>query len=247
MVRRATLLCFLMILAIIPLGHCLEFVLGVKAGVGHFSYVGRDYQDYLDYYDLQNELKLGLVAGLFASIEITDSLIFHPEILLMRAGDAVSEPGNRWDSYYSDSFYGQVKYIDQLTYAAVPLLLGFRLGRIILLFGPTPMILMGNGKLLYKAEDDYLQAYFEYEGRDSREYEEDSFSSFALAAAAGLGIEFPAGLRGGVFLLEVRGHYIFTNVLGKDAGADLHAYGITVTAGYGLSSRGRDLRRSRIR
>ena len=247
MVHRIAFLCYLMMLTILPSGHCLESVLGVKAGVGHFSYVGRDYKDLLEGAGVQNELKLGLVAGLFAVIEITKFFVFQPEILLIRAGDALSEPASAWDSVLWGPYYGRVKYIDRVTYVAIPLLLKFRLGTISFHAGPTPMLMIGDGELRLKADDDWLQDDLEYTGMDSVEYAEEVFSSFALAAAAGIGIEFPVGRRGGIFMLEARGHYIFTNVLGEGQGMDFQAYAIMVTAGYGVSSRGRELRRSRIR
>jgi len=86
------------------------------------------------------------------------------------------------------------------------------------------MVKLGNGTLSRDADDEILQWDFWYTGLDSQEYASGVFSSFLLAATAGIGIELPFGRH--VFLLEARGHYVSTNVLGSTQGSDFNAYGI---------------------
>jgi len=73
------------------------------------------------------------------------------------------------------------------------------------------------------------------------------FSSFALALTGGTGVELPFRRRRGVFSLEARGYYVFTNILDPSQGSVFQAYGIMIMAGYGLDSKAREHRRSKIR
>jgi hypothetical protein len=139
-----------------------------------------------------------------------------------------------------------VKYIDRITYAAAPILIKMRFGKINIFAGPTVFLHLGNGKLILKAEDEYLQYDLDFAGLSSAEYIDGVFSTFTFAAAAGVGLELPIRGRGRVITLETRGHYIFTNVLDESQGSVFQAYGVMILAGFGINARGRELRRSRF-
>ena len=246
--RTIFLLCVVIMVVLIPSEvYCLDSVLGVKVGVGHFSYMGRDYRDGLESGNLQNAFKLGYAAGLFFTIKITSVLAIQPEILVIGTGDAYKEEASLWDAVLWGPYYGQVKYIDRITYAALPVLVKTQFGRMSFSAGPTLLLHVGKGKLCLRADDEWLQYDLESVGWDSMEYLDGVFAPFVFAAAAGAGIEFPIGRRGGVLLLEARGHYVFTNVLDESQGQDFQAYGIMIMAGYGVDSRGRKLIQSRVR
>jgi hypothetical protein len=239
---------WIMMLVLFPLRvDCLDSVIGVKGGLGHFSYAGEDYRDYLESADVQNAVRLAFAAAVFATLEISQAFAFQAEILLLRAGDACIGDASVWDDVLWGPYYGQVKYIDKTTYLAVPVLAKIHFGRVSLMAGPTLMVKMGSGKSILRAEDEWLDYDFESTGLDSMEYTNDVFSCFLLAAAIGIGIEFPVGRRGGIFLLETRGHYVFTNVLGESQGQTFQAYGVIVMAGYGWDAKARRLIRSKVR
>ena len=228
-----------------PLAHCRESLFGVKFGLEQFSYFGQDYQDFLASNGLRKALKLGLTAGVFATISFTNVLAFQPEILVVWAGDAYKGAASSWDSVLWGPYYGQVKYTDRVAYLAIPALIRTRFGYLNFLVGPTLLVKLGKGTLSRDADDDVLQFDFWYTGLDSQEYSTDVFSSFLLAATAGIGIELPFGRY--VFLLEARGHYVFTNVLGSTQGSNFNAYSIGLMAGYGIGPRERKAIRTRLR
>jgi hypothetical protein len=243
--RSAFILCLVAAAFIPALVHCRETTFGVKFGLEHFSYIGEDYQNFLESNGLRNALKLGLVAGVFATIHFTDVFGFQPEILVVWAGDAYKGPASSWDAVLWGPYYGQVKYSDRVTYLVIPALIKIRFRPIALFVGPTLMVKLGNGTLSLDAEDEVLQWDFWSTGLDSREYTSGVFSSFLLAATAGIGVELSFGRY--IFLLEARGHYVLTNVLGSNQGATFNAYGIGLMAGYGVGPRERKAIRTRLR
>jgi hypothetical protein len=226
---------------------CLDTVIGVKAGSGYFSYTGEDYQDFLEINNRPNKRKWGFVGGAFVTIELTDYFAIQPELLVVAAGDAYRDDTSFWDAFFGDTYIGGVTYNDQVLYAVIPVLLKTGFWRLGFFAGPTLFLRLGNGRLRLQADDETLQWDLESTGLDSMEYADGEFSRFAFAVTAGTGIEFPAGRREGVFLLEARGHYVFTNVLDESLGLEYQAYGLMVMAGYGIGSGGRKQIRNRIR
>jgi len=101
--------------------------------------------------------------------------------------------------------------------------------------------------LCLRVDDDTLQNDLESVDWDSQKYVDGVFSSFALALTGGTGVELPFRRRRGVFSLEARGYYVFTNILDPSQGSVFQAYGIMIMAGYGLDSKAREHRRSKIR
>jgi hypothetical protein len=246
--RRATLLIFIIvILSVSSSGFCIDTIVGVKGGGGHFSYMGDDYQDFLESNNMSSDLKLGFAIGAFVTIELADYFAVQPEVLLLMAGDAYRGDASDWDPVLAGPYYGEVKYIDQYLYAVIPLLIKTGFWRLRIFAGPTLLLRLGDGKMRLRADDELLQHHFELTGLDSLEYVDGVFARKAYAATAGLGFEFPAGRRGGVFLLEGRGQYVFTNVLDESWGPEFQAYGVLLMLGYGLGSGGRQQIRSKIR
>jgi hypothetical protein len=246
--QRILFLISVAVILLIPsVGSCLDTVTGVKAGAGLFSYIGEDYQEFLDTNNLQNDFKWGLAAGAFVTIELTDFFALQPEILVIGAGDAFREGTSFYDAFFGDSYLGEVTNIDEIIYAAVPVLIKIRFWRISVFTGPTLMLMLGNGRLRLRADDEMLQNDLESVYWDSIDYADGVFSSFALAATGGTGIELPFVRRRGIFSLEARGYYVFTNILHPSQGPVFQAYGIMIMAGYGLDSKGRQHSRSKIR
>jgi len=125
--RRILFLISVVLILLIPsVGSCLETVVGVKGGAGLFSYIGEDYQDFLDTNNLQYAPKLGFTAGAFIALELTDYFAFQPEILVIGAGDAFREDNAFYETFFGDSYHGDVINIDETIYAAVPVLLKIR-------------------------------------------------------------------------------------------------------------------------
>jgi hypothetical protein len=220
-------------------------MLGVKFGLEYFSYSGQDYENFLSSNGLRKALKLGVAAGIFATIYFTRAIAFQPEILVVWAGDAYKGYAFTWDAVLWGPYYGQVKYSDRVTYLTMPALIKMRFRPVNFFVGPTLMVKLGNGTQSLDAEDELLQWDFYYTGLDSQEYASGVFSSFLLAATAGIGIELPFGRY--VFLLEARGNYVFTNVLGSTQGSDFNAYSIGLMASYGIGPRERKAIRTRLR
>jgi hypothetical protein len=246
--RRILFRISVVVILLIPsAGSCLDTVTGVKAGAGIFSYIGEDYQEFLDIYNLQNDFKWGLAAGAFVTVELTDYFAFQPEILVIGAGDAFREDNAFYEAFFGNSYHGDVINIDETVYAAVPVLLKIRFWRISVFTGPTLMLMLGNGRLRLRADDEVLQYDLDSVGLSSLDYADGVFSSFTLAVTGGTGVELPFRRRRGVFSMEARGYYVFTNILDPSQGSVFRAYGILMMAGYGLDSKGREHRRSKIR
>ena len=82
-------LCFVL-LATIP-ALSMDFAIGIKAGAGHFSFYGLDYEEYKDRDGLNfamSVLKLGFSAGFFATLGFSDSLAIQAEAFFSLGGDA---------------------------------------------------------------------------------------------------------------------------------------------------------------
>jgi hypothetical protein len=234
---------FLVLVFFVPSsGLCLDTIVGVKGGAGVFSYLGEDYEDSLDTYDLTNDWKWGFAAGVSVALELTDVFALQPEILIVGAGDAYREDASVYGPYSE-----WVLAIDQLLYVTLPVLVKVRFWRFSIVAGPMPMLMLGNGKLRLKAQDENLQYDLESVGWDSVDYADGVFSKFALAVTGGTGIDLPLRRRRGVLSLEVRGYYVLTNVLDESQGMDFQSYGFLVMAGYGLDSARRNFAGTKIR
>ncbi len=69
---------------------CFDLSIGLKAGLGHFSFYGEDYERYKARAGLQyvrSELKAGFSSGLFAILGIIDPLAIQAEVFYTRGGD----------------------------------------------------------------------------------------------------------------------------------------------------------------
>lgn len=236
--QNVVLLVSVLVILLIPsVGLCLDTIVGVKGGAGVFSYLGEDYRDFLDTYYLEAEWKWGFAGGAFASIELSDIFALQPEILIVGAGNAYKEDASVYDPL-GGPYSEWVLTIDEILYATLPVLVKVRFWRISVYAGPTPMLMLGNGKVRLKAQDENLQDDLESVGLSSVDYADGVFSKFALAATGGIGIELPFRRRRGVFSLEARAFYVFTNILDESQGLIFQSYGFVVMAGYGLDSNG---------
>ena len=81
MTRRIGLLFFLILVLFVPSpGLCLDTIVGMKGGAGVFSYLGEDYEDFLDTYNLTNDRKWGFAAGVSVALELSEVFVLQPEI-----------------------------------------------------------------------------------------------------------------------------------------------------------------------
>ena len=127
MERKISLLVVIVVVLFIPFsGFCLDTTVGVKAGVGFFSYLGEDYGDFLDTYNLTNDRKLGFAGGVSVTLEFTDVFALQPEILIVGAGDAYRENASVYDALLWGPYSEWVLTIDQLLYATLPVLVKVR-------------------------------------------------------------------------------------------------------------------------
>jgi hypothetical protein len=195
---------------------------GIKGGIGHFSYYGSDYGDILDDPDLSNGLKLGLVAGVFASLPISDSISLQPELLIAMQGDKF-----RGDAAAAGPYDGVVKMIDKVPYLSIPFLIKFHMSNISIFAGPDVLIKIGTGEMEIKATDDALDALV----GGSADYPSEDYVDFGYAAVAG--VAFPLSNKAAQIMLDARFQLGLNNVLNDEVYiTELKQYAIIVMVEY---------------
>ena len=201
-------------------GVGLELSIGTKGGVGHSSWIGQDYKDYLEANDFQNALNLNIVAGVFATIGLMDFLAIQPELLFAITGDRFKEDVEPL------GFDGYVRYFDRLMYLEPAVLVKANFKMFNVFAGPMLMLRLGSGKNGSKADDPSI-------GDSTADYADDDFTRMLFAATAGLGFSYPLGP--GSIVAEVRGQYSFGNVLNDDLYTFIQQqYAVIVLAGYSI-------------
>ena len=142
MERKVSLFLLIVFLFIPSSGLCLDKIVGLKGGAGFFGYLGEDYQDFLNDYNLTNDRKWGFAAGAFVAFKLNDVLTLQPEILLLGAGNAYREDASVYDALLWGPYSEWVLTIDELLYATLPILVKVRFWRFSVFAGPTPMLAM---------------------------------------------------------------------------------------------------------
>ena len=200
-----------------------DLVFGIKGGLGHFSYYGSDYSDVIDDPTLSNGLKLGLIAGLFVSIPVSDYVSIQPEFLIAIQGDKFREDADVYGPYD-----GYIKYIDNVPYLSLPVLFTYNLIKLSIFAGPDILIKLGAGKWKANPTDDALSSV-------SGEYTSDVFVGFGYALVAGVAYQLQAGSAG--IVLDARFQLGLNNILDDDVFV-LKQYAIIVMAGYRFGAQG---------
>ena len=208
----------LLFFVVCTISFSLDVSVGVIGGVGHSSYVGSDYKDFLESNNLENALKLNFCAGAFVTIGLMEVLAIQPEILLVGTGDKYKEYVEPF------GFEGYVRYYDRLTYLEAVVLVKVRLGMFNLFAGPTLMRRFGTGKYGYKADDASIG------DSGSLSYMDDHFAQNVFAATAGFGILYP--FSSASLVVELRGQYCFQNLLNEDVSSTVfYQYAVWIMVG----------------
>jgi hypothetical protein len=202
----------------------MDMSIGLKAGIGHNTFFGDDYEQYKDRADSEADLefarsvfKFSLTAGAFVTIGLMEHLALQPEVHFFMGGDAHGDDET-------------VRSVN-INFLEIPVLAKGRMnlgpGTFTVFAGPYFSIKLGSGILVYD----------EVGGGDRVERELDSgdVTSFLLGLVGGIGYDWPLGP--GFLTTDIRYRWGLTNVHSDDfiSNNDVKERGILLTVGYGFT------------